>query len=81
MEDLARSIPDCKCALYLVAPDSREKEVVAQLKRPSFRKSLADVSLSFIPFSELLRHYDGLIKFGEDHTIMRKVSKHCTCDL
>lgn len=81
MEDLARSIPDCKCALYLVAPDSREKEVLAQLKRPSFRKSLADVSLSYIPFSELIKHSDGLIKFGEDHTIMRKVSRHCTCDL
>lgn len=80
MEDLARSIPECKCALYLVAPDSREKEVVAQLKRPSFRRSLADVPLSYIPFSELIKHSDGLMKFGEDHTIMRKVSRHCTCD-
>lgn len=81
MEDLARSMPECKCALYLVAPDNREKEVVAQLKRPSFRKSLADVSLSYIPFSELLKHHEALVKFGEDQTIMRKVSRHCTCDV
>lgn len=81
MEDLARSMPEYKCALYLVAPDNREKEVVAQLKRPSFRKSLADVSLSYIPFSELLKHHEALVKFGEDHTIMRKVSRHCTCDV
>lgn len=79
MEDLARSIPDCRCALYLVAPDNREKEVLAQLKRPSFRRSLADVSLSYIPFSELVKHCEGLMKFGEDHTIMSKVSRHCTC--
>lgn len=81
MEDLARSLPQCKCALYLVAPDNREKEVVAQLKRPSFRNSLADLALSYIPFSELLKHHDALVKFGEDHTIMRKVARHCTCDV
>lgn len=80
MEDLARSVPGYKCALYLVAPDNREKEVLAQLKRPSFRKSLADVSLSYIPFSELVKHSEALVKFGEDHTIMQKVSRHCTCD-
>ncbi len=79
MEDLAYSIPDCNCNLYLVAPDDREKEVVAQLNRPSFRRSLTDVSLSYIPFSELLKHADGLVKFGEDHNIMQKVSRHCTC--
>ncbi len=80
MEDLARSIHGCQqCELYLVAPDNREKEVLAQLKRPSFRKSLADVSLSYIPFSELLKHCDALIKFGEDQSIMRKLARHCTC--
>ncbi|MBX3150344.1 type II restriction endonuclease [Candidatus Obscuribacterales bacterium] len=81
MEDLARSMPQCQCALYLVAPDSREKEVLAQLRRPSFRKALADVSLSYIPFSELVKHYEALMKFGEDHTIMRKISRHCTCEI
>jgi len=79
MEDLARSIPECRCHFYLVAPDKREKEVVAQFQRPSFKKSLSDMSLSYIAFSELLRHCEGLCKFGDDHHVMQKVARHCTC--
>lgn len=79
MEDLARSVPDCPCHFYLVAPDKREKEVIAQFQRPSFKRSLSDMSLSYIPFGELMRHSDGLCKFGEDHNIMQKVARHCTC--
>lgn len=76
LEDLARSIPDC-CAsrFYLVAPDKREKEVMAQLARPAFRDDLADISLSFIPFSELRQHSDALCRFGEDHTVLGKIAR------
>ena len=73
MEDLARSIPGCTCQFYLVAPDQREKEVMAQLARPAFRSDLADISLAFIPFDDLCEHCDALCKFGEDHTILRKI--------
>jgi type II restriction enzyme len=75
LEDLARSIPTCDCDLYLVAPDRREKEVMAQLRRPAFRDDLADISLAFIPFGDLCKHSDGLCKFGEDHTILRKIAR------
>ena len=44
LEDLVRSIPGCACSLYLVAPDSREKEVMAQLARPSFQNDLAEAT-------------------------------------
>ena len=74
MEDLARSIPDCTCNFYLVAPNQREKEVMAQLMRPAFRNDLADISLAFIPFSSLREHCDALCRFGEDHTILKKIS-------
>ncbi len=74
MEDLARSIPECTCNFYLVAPNRREREVVAQLARPAFRNDLADISLAFIPFDNLRDHCDALCKFGEDHTILRKIA-------
>lgn len=75
LEDLARSIPERRCDLYLVAPDSREKEVMAQLSRPAFRDDLADISLAYISFGDLCQHCDGLCKFGEDHTILRKIAR------
>jgi type II restriction enzyme len=74
MEDLARSIPECMCNFYLVAPNRREREVIAQLTRPAFRNDLADISLAFIPFDNLRDHCDALCKFGEDHTILRKIT-------
>lgn len=75
MEDLARSIPDCACHFYLVAPNQREKDVMAQLARPAFRSDLADISLAFIPFNDLREHCDALCKFGEDHTIIKKIAR------
>lgn len=75
LEDLARSIPERRCDLYLVAPDRREKEVMAQLSRPAFRDDLADISLAYISFGDLCQHCDGLCKFGEDHTILRKIAR------
>jgi type II restriction enzyme len=74
MEDLARSIPGCTCHFYLVAPNQRERDVMAQLARPAFRGDLADISLAFIPFNDLREHCDALCKFGEDFTILRKIA-------
>ncbi len=75
MEDLSRSIPDCTCNFYLVAPDRREREVMAQLARPAFRSDLADITMSFIPFGDLRQHCDSLCRFGDDHTIMHKIAR------
>ena len=74
MEDLARSIPECTCNFYLVAPDRREREVLAQLARPAFRNDLSDMVLAFLPFDHLRAHCYALCKFGEDHTILRKIA-------
>ncbi|MFV2045652.1 MAG: hypothetical protein ACC700_20775, partial [Anaerolineales bacterium] len=63
MEDLARSIPDCTCDFYLVAPDSREKEVSAQLARPAFRDDLEDISISFISFEKICDHCESICRF------------------
>ena len=75
LEDLARSIPNGACPLYLVAPNDREKEVMAQLARPAFRADLEKISLAFLPFKELAEHCDALCKFGDDHTILQKIAR------
>jgi len=78
LEDLVRSIPGCTCQVYLVAPDEREKEVMAQLARPAFRGDLADIALAFIPFGALCEHCDALCKFGENHSILSKIARTTT---
>ncbi|MDP3540909.1 MAG: hypothetical protein Q8T11_00420 [Elusimicrobiota bacterium] len=73
LEDLARSIPGCGCHFYLVAPRGRDREVRAQLARPSFRAALADITLAYIPFDELCEHCDALCKFGDDREALKKI--------
>jgi type II restriction enzyme len=72
--DLASSLGDKRYHFFLVAPDSREKEIIAQLKRPSFR-SLQCVSLKYMLFSDLDEHCRGLCKFGDDYRILLKLAK------
>lgn len=81
MEDLARSLPDCTCQFYLVAPNAREKEVMAQLARPSFQAALAAMPFAYLPFNELCTHCDALCQFGDDHTILRKIARRSTAAL
>lgn len=50
--------------LFLVAPDSREDEVRAQLRRPAFRR-VADLRLRFLAYGELERHREAMARFGE----------------
>jgi type II restriction enzyme len=75
LEDLARSIPGCTCHFYLVAPERRARDVLAQLARPAFRGDLADISLAYIPFGDLCTHGDALCRLGDDHTILRKIAQ------
>jgi type II restriction enzyme len=75
LEDLARSIPGCTCHFYLLAPASREKEVMAQLTRPAFRDSETCSSLNFITFEALSENCDALCTFGDDHRILHKIAR------
>ncbi len=75
LTDLALTLPDAESLkLYLVAPDQREKEVMAQLKRPSL-EAKERAKISYILFSELCDHYDSICKFGDDCTIMAKLAR------
>ena len=69
--DLSSSAAARPDQLYLVAPDAREREIHAQLARPSF----AEADLHYILFSDLSTHCDGLCKFGQDHRAVHKIAR------
>lgn len=73
LSDLAFSFTDQQTSLFIILPDSREKEVVMQLSRPSIRNS--NVNIKYILFSDLREHCDALCKFGDSHKILEKIAK------
>ncbi|RZI40055.1 hypothetical protein EGT07_25765 [Herbaspirillum sp. HC18] len=75
LKDLARSLPDRSCHYYLVAPDKREQEVIAQMSRPAFRDGSADFPLAYIPFDILRQHCDALCVLGDDLHILKKIAR------
>lgn len=72
--DLAKSFAAIPIDLFLVAPDSREKEIHAQLRRPAFAE-LGDRRPRYLLFSEFCEHCSGLCKFGADYTALRKIAR------
>jgi type II restriction enzyme len=75
MKDLAQSLPEQACHYYIVAPDSREQEVIAQLSRPSFKQEAGDVPVMYIPFTLLDQHCEALCMFGNDLHVLRKIAR------
>jgi type II restriction enzyme len=77
--DLASSLASKQHNFFLVAPNSREKEIIAQLKRPSF-KNLDCVALRYILFANLYENCNSLCTFGDDYKILFKISsEECNC--
>lgn len=63
------------CKLFLVAPDKREKEIKAQLLRPSFLKEESLKSaIAYILFSDLSCDCEAMCKFGTDITVLDPIS-------
>jgi len=78
LSDLTLALPDAvSTMLYLVAPNAREKEVLAQLKRPALSANPA-VEIFYLLFSDLSQHSESICKLGDDHRIIRKLAK-CAC--
>lgn len=73
--DLAASAAARPDQLYLVAPDAREREIHAQLARPTF----AGADLHYLLFSDLTTHCDGLCTFGQDHRAVLKIARKKPC--
>lgn len=74
LSDLALALPDHRTRLCLVIPDGREKEVVAQLKRPSF-VTAGRPQPAYLLFSDLAEHCDAICKFGVDHRVLDRLVK------
>jgi len=65
MLDLALSSDDLHpvAGLFLVAPDAREADVRAQLRRPAFSR-VTDLEIYYLPYGELERCRDPIARFG-----------------
>ncbi|MBN8812354.1 MULTISPECIES: type II restriction endonuclease [unclassified Sphingomonas] len=75
MLDLALSGSDLHAAagLFLVAPDAREADVRAQLRRPAFSR-VADLDFSYLPYSELEKNKDAIARFGSGLKAIKAIS-------
>lgn len=71
LHDLSLSIGICN--LYLIAPNKREKEIKAQLLRPSFKGN--NNPISYILFSDLRFDCDAMCKFGSGIDVLNKIAK------
>lgn len=60
--------------LFLVAPDNREAEVLAQLRRPAFSR-VADLQVRYLPYSELADNRMALARFGQGIKGMYAISR------
>jgi type II restriction enzyme len=57
------STGDSVKGLFLVAPDDREEQVRAQLRRPAFSR-VAELDVRYMPYGELGRHREAMARFG-----------------
>lgn len=73
LTDLSYTIANDMEVFYLVAPNSREKDVQLQLSRPAIKNN--KVKIKYILFSDLRLHCDALCKLGDNHSIMEKIAK------
>jgi len=76
LADMALSLPGREEHLYLVAPRSREREILEQARRPMLQRH-DEFTLSYLLFEDLDQHFESLCRLGGDHTILSKLA--CTC--
>lgn len=74
LADLALALPDQPIRVFLVAPDEREREVIAQLKRPSVVATNRGTA-SYILFSDLNKHFDAMCRFGAGREVLDKIAR------
>ncbi len=73
--DLALGAPrETLADLFLVAPDDREEDVRAQLRRPAFSR-VADLRVRFLPYGELDRHRESIARFGSGMKAMQALAR------
>ena len=74
--DLAQGsdVPDVP--LFLVAPDRRESEVREQLQRPAFRNAAATLHLRYLPYGELEKNREAIMRFGNGIKPVEAISRN-----
>ncbi len=63
--------------LFLVAPDDREEEVRAQLRRPAFSR-VADLGVRYLPYRELEENRETMARFGRGLKPIEAVARRLT---
>ncbi|WP_291390813.1 type II restriction endonuclease [Devosia sp.] len=63
--------------LFLVAPDGREHEVSAQLRRPAFSR-VADLAVRYLPYGELKTNRESIARFGQGMKPIHAISRLLT---
>ena len=62
MKDLALSLPEQGGHFYLVAPEAREREVVAQMLRPALCSEAKSFQFGYHPAEELKRQCEAMCR-------------------
>ena len=75
LADLALALPEHSIRMFLIAPDDREKEVLAQLKRPSVLATNRG-TVSYILFSDLFKHWESMCRFGSSCEVLEKIARN-----
>jgi type II restriction enzyme len=83
MIDLAASLDDRRYDFFVVIPDERRREVVAQLSRPAFR-DLDTLTFRYLCCSDLDQHAGSLGALGDDYRILFRLAncahgEDCDC--
>jgi type II restriction enzyme len=73
LTDLYHSFSDDPSTLFLIIPDSREKDVIFQLSRPSIKNN--KIAIHYILFSDLRKHCDAICTLGESKETLKKIAK------
>jgi type II restriction enzyme len=75
MLDLALGLPEQPAhALFLVAPDARERDVRDQLRRPAFSR-VADQNVRFIAYGDLEAHREVIARFGQGMKAIEAIAR------
>lgn len=75
MLDLALELPDQTArALFIVAPDAREKDVREQAIRPAFSR-VSDLQVRFISYGDLAKHRGEIARFGEGMKAIEAIAR------
>jgi type II restriction enzyme len=74
LADLTLALPDHPIKIFLVAPDDREREVVAQLRRPSVLATRTGTA-GYILFSDLDKHCDAMCRFGNSIEVLDRIAR------